>query len=420
MTYVRFLKITTLAAALTLTAADIGYLVSGSGLTVSGGLWTDALLTVGQPDAAASADLAAVLDALLGYAQLKAAYSPGTQAPAAGRLLSVLQQMAAATPDPAPALLALTGWDQVSLGALLRHFYGSASLGGIAAATPLAILRRLSDAFTAVTSSGVTADTLIAATTNDPDSAPGVTTVEDFQAAARSRYAEPDWLAAVTPVNNTLRTLQRDALVAYILVQAGPAILAALGVQATATRPCTADDLFSYFLFDTQMQPCMETSRIRHALSSVQLFIERSLRNLEPLVNPQDIDGQPVDLAQAVSGLAGQPRGLPVAGELARRGAARRPVPHLPDHHEAAAAKRHHRRHRGRGLPRLPQQPRAGRQARAVRHLLRRRRRRDDQLHRARGGLHVGRSPQVLLPLVSRTAPGGRGRRSRSRSRASR
>jgi len=291
VTYVRFLKITTLGSALTLTSADIGYLIAGAGLSVSGGLWTDALLTAGQPGAPASAQFATVLDAILGYAQLKARYSPGTQAPAAGRLLSVLQQMTTATPDPAPALLALTGWDQVSLGALLKHFYGTASLGGIGAATPLAVLRRLNDAFTVVTSSGITADTLIPATTNDPDHA-GTTTVEYFEAAVRSRYAEPDWLAAVKPVYDALRIKQRDALVAYILVQAGPTILTALGIAATDTRPCTADDLFGYFLFDTQMQPCMETSRIRHALSSVQLFIERALRNLEPLVSPADIDAR--------------------------------------------------------------------------------------------------------------------------------
>jgi hypothetical protein len=33
---------------------------------------------------------------------------------------------------------------------------------------------------------------------------------------------------------------------------------------------------------DVQMEPCMQTSRIRHALSSAQLFIERCLMNLEP------------------------------------------------------------------------------------------------------------------------------------------
>ena len=38
VTYVRFLKVTALASALTLTAADTGYLVAGAGLTVDGGL----------------------------------------------------------------------------------------------------------------------------------------------------------------------------------------------------------------------------------------------------------------------------------------------------------------------------------------------------------------------------------------------
>jgi hypothetical protein len=41
---------------------------------------------------------------------------------------------------------------------------------------------------------------------------------------------------------------------------------------------------------DVQMEPCMLTSRIRHALSSVQLFIERCLMNLEPRVSPAAID----------------------------------------------------------------------------------------------------------------------------------
>jgi hypothetical protein len=294
-TYVRFLKTTTLAGSLSLTAPEIVYLTSSAGLNAGGKQWADALLAKGQPDPATSADLGRVLDGLLAYARLKAEYSLGTQAPpGSSRLLSVLQQMTSAAPNPAPALLALTGWDATSLGALLQHFYGTASPGGItqggATIFPLATMRRLADAFTAVSAIGITADTLIVTTTNDPDNAAGVTTVEDFQAAVRSRYAEPDWLAVVKPVNDTLRELQRDALAAYILVQAGQTILAALEGQPPSTRLCTADDLFSYFLFDVEMQPCMETSRIRHALSSVQLFTERALRNLEPLVNPHDID----------------------------------------------------------------------------------------------------------------------------------
>src|SRR5208282_4066627 len=100
VTYVRFLKLTSLASALTLTAPDVVYLVTEAGLGAGGGLWTGALATEGQPSPAISADLGAVLDAILVYARLKARYSPGLQAPGAGRLLGVLQQMATATLDP--------------------------------------------------------------------------------------------------------------------------------------------------------------------------------------------------------------------------------------------------------------------------------------------------------------------------------
>jgi hypothetical protein len=61
-------------------------------------------------------------------------------------------------------------------------------------------------------------------------------------------------------------------------------------VPADAARIDTADKLFEYFLIDVKTQPPVETSRIRLALSSVQLFIERVLRNLEPLCAPGDIE----------------------------------------------------------------------------------------------------------------------------------
>jgi hypothetical protein len=78
-----------------------------------------------------------------------------------------------------------------------------------------------------------------------------------------------------------MRDAQRDALVAYIIQQ--------LGDRPATADINTPDKLFEYFLMDVQMESCMQTSRIRHALSSVQLFTERCLRNLEPLVAPSDI-----------------------------------------------------------------------------------------------------------------------------------
>ena len=88
----------------------------------------------------------------------------------------------------------------------------------------------------------------------------------------------------------------------------------------------------------------METSRIRHALSSVQLFIERVPD--EPGTaggrrRRSSADALGVD--EALPGLGGQPQGVPVAGELAGARAARRPVADLQGDHERAPAGRHHR-----------------------------------------------------------------------------
>ena len=79
-----------------------------------------------------------------------------------------------------------------------------------------------------------------------------------------------------------MRGLKRDALVAYILHQ--------MRANPVTEHINTPDKLFEYFLMDVQMEPCMQTSRIRHALSTVQLFIERCLMNLEPHVSPAAIN----------------------------------------------------------------------------------------------------------------------------------
>ena len=56
-------------------------------------------------------------------------------------------------------------------------------------------------------------------------------------------------------------------------------------------RPLTEpDELYAHFLIDVEMDPCMLTSRIVLATSSVQLFVQRCLLNLEPEVqlSPED------------------------------------------------------------------------------------------------------------------------------------
>lgn len=295
-TTLRFLKATSLASDLSLAADEIAYLASAAGLIEGGAGWL-AQLAVDAPAAAANyTTLASVLDGLCAYATLKAAYSPlSTKTP---QLLKTLQDMSAGASGVASELQALTGWDPQSLQPLLAQLFGVATTTtadeavAAFAAQPglLAHLVRLQNAFSIVKQCGLSAVTLIEATTNDPDAVAGSTVLADFQSALRSRFAEGDWLKVVQPINDSLRELQRDALVAYILEKSGPSILSALGIATTPSRLPTVDDLFNYFLLDVEMEPCMLTSRVRLALSAIQLFIERCLRNLEPNVTPSDLD----------------------------------------------------------------------------------------------------------------------------------
>ncbi len=94
---------------------------------------------------------------------------------------------------------------------------------------------------------------------------------ESIRATLRSRYDQEDWEKVVKPLNDQLRENQKQALIKYLLVQK---VLINSGVK-------DADSLFEFFLIDVQMDPCMQTSRIKQAISSVQTFVQRSLLGLE-------------------------------------------------------------------------------------------------------------------------------------------
>ncbi len=105
---------------------------------------------------------------------------------------------------------------------------------------------------------------------------------------ARAIFAANVDTAALTerlrPVSDRLRTAQRDALVAYLVQR---------------DRLADVDALFDRYLIDVQMGSCMTTSRIKQAISSVQLFVQRCLLNLEgqgtssaTRVSPDSIDAR--------------------------------------------------------------------------------------------------------------------------------
>ena len=104
------------------------------------------------------------------------------------------------------------------------------------------------------------------------------TIADSIANAIRARYNQTDWEKVVKPLNDKLRNNQRDALLAYLLQRKE--------IQEFGVRD--ADGLFEYFLIDVQMDACMQTSRIKQAISSVQTFIQRCFLGLEEKQDPND------------------------------------------------------------------------------------------------------------------------------------
>ena len=259
ISYVRFLKAASLATGLALTGNEMAYLATHPDYRIDGDAWLSALSVDGSPAPAIAAKLVRPFEALLDFARIKAEISPSDES-----LLTVLKDSVTATKTPDSLLFRITRWNAPSLNEVLARFGKSnADLGHVD------VFRRVYDALSIIQKMGVSAKALTDATTNEPETA----TVRDLQGALHARYDAASWRDVVRPINDEMRSLQRDALVAYILHQ--------MRSDPDSKRIDTPEKLFEYFLMDVQMDPCMLTSRIRHALSSVQLFIERCLMNLE-------------------------------------------------------------------------------------------------------------------------------------------
>jgi len=100
---------------------------------------------------------------------------------------------------------------------------------------------------------------------------------QDVRKTIRARFGRGDWLRMVQPISDRLRQKKRDALTAYVMHH--------LGYERM-------EQLYEHFLIDPGMEPVVRTSRIRLAIASVQLFIQRCLLNLEKEVSPYAIDAQ--------------------------------------------------------------------------------------------------------------------------------
>ncbi len=88
-------------------------------------------------------------------------------------------------------------------------------------------------------------------------------------AGAISSASEDEEEETIESLDESLLNTKRDALVDYLI---------AYGNDPSFED---ADELYRYFLIDTQVDGCFETSRVVCAISSVQLYIQRVRLNLE-------------------------------------------------------------------------------------------------------------------------------------------
>lgn len=131
-------------------------------------------------------------------------------------------------------------------------------------------IRRLWEALQVVQIIGIPVASLAASTLilspNPPANPAPDQIATQFKTAVESQYTVNQWRPVAQSVFDKLRKRKRDSLVAYLLQN--------LGLE-------NSNQLFEYFLIDPGMEPVVQTSRLRLAMSTVQTFIQRCLLDLE-------------------------------------------------------------------------------------------------------------------------------------------
>ncbi len=132
----------------------------------------------------------------------------------------------------------------------------------------IATLMLMANALDLVSRYGIEGSTLVQLAAAVPSS----DTSNAAMGALQAQYPQSAWLAAVQPVEDSLRQKRRDALVAYLLGP-GPAAAYAGGFQNT-------DDIFNYYLIDPEMCACGETTRLLQPSLAIQQFVQQAFLNL--------------------------------------------------------------------------------------------------------------------------------------------
>jgi len=197
-----------------------------------------------------------------------------------GNLFAVLKNAREDNPSKKQwmdTLVRVSAWDAATLAALVGADT-VANNGGILKANFPAdfrngdLLLHIKKSLDILYTIGVSAETMrsivLAEVTSD--------TAKAVKQAARSKYDDAHWQKIAKPLRDALREQQRSALVAYTVHR--------------SDQWKNAEELYEYLLIDVEMKPVAVTSRLKQAICSVQLFVDRALMNLEH----SSTDGAPI------------------------------------------------------------------------------------------------------------------------------
>lgn len=166
-----------------------------------------------------------------------------------------------------PATISYLAGDENSEGVLNVHFD---IIPGNSDFVYAALLLQMKEVIIALDKIGLKAPDVYAALL------PGIVmdSARKVRMAAKARYTIEAWWKAVKPLQDVLRKQQRDALLDYVLAHQDL-------VAGNNMLWKNENDLFAYLLIDVEMSSCMNTSRIRLAMSTLQLYLDRIILNIE-------------------------------------------------------------------------------------------------------------------------------------------
>jgi hypothetical protein len=93
---------------------------------------------------------------------------------------------------------------------------------------------------------------------------------ETLKQTVKAKYELTQWQQIIQPIQDEFREQKRQALMSWLITH-----------PQKGQNWSNPNDLYSYFLINVEMSACMLTSRLKQAIASVQLFVQRCLLNLE-------------------------------------------------------------------------------------------------------------------------------------------